>query len=138
MKTNEISLSWRKITTVLFAVVLMMNNSCTLQESVEEKAERDAKEYTHKYCPTPFINSSRTDSVVFDKTKRVYTNYCTFDSILDDEEIIDANRDKLTEILQQSLRENTSLRQYVQAGFSFQYVCRSNKDPQKILFQVKF
>ncbi len=44
--------------------------SCT--ESLEDKAVREAKEYTEKYCPTPYVNDSRTDSAVFDKnTPRV-------------------------------------------------------------------
>ena len=41
----------------IFASLLV---SCT--ESLEDKAAREAKEYTEKYCPTPYVNDSRTDS----------------------------------------------------------------------------
>ncbi len=44
--------------------------SCT--ESLEDKAAREAKEYTEKYCPTPYVNDSRTDSAAFDKTTKMY------------------------------------------------------------------
>ena len=54
----------------IFAPLLV---SCT--ESLEDKAAREAKEYTEKYCPTPYVNDARTDSAAFDKTKKMYTYY---------------------------------------------------------------
>ena len=54
----------------IFASLLV---SCT--ESLEDKAAREAKEYTEKYCPTPYVNDARTDSAAFDKTKKIYTYY---------------------------------------------------------------
>ena len=38
----------------IFASLLV---SCT--ESLEDKAAREAKEYTEKYCPTPYVNDAR-------------------------------------------------------------------------------
>ena len=46
------------------AVLVSLLASCT--ESLEDKAAREAKEYTEKYCPTPYVNDSRTDSATFD------------------------------------------------------------------------
>lgn len=111
---------------------------CSCQKSIEEKAAQDAAEYTRKYCPTPTINYSRTDSVTFDKTTHVYTYYCTFTDALDNEEVIRQNKQKISEVLASSVKESTAMKPYVQAGFHFQYVCRSEKDPKVILFQVKF
>ncbi len=55
----------------IFASLLV---SCT--ESLEDKAAREAKEYTEKYCPTPYVNDSRTDSATFDKsTKSLHLLY---------------------------------------------------------------
>ena len=34
-------------------------------ENMEKRAQREAREYTEKYCPTPVQNFTRTDSVVF-------------------------------------------------------------------------
>ncbi len=52
----------------IFASLLV---SCT--ESLEDKAAREAKEYTEKYCPTPYVNDSRTDSAAFDKNTKTCT-----------------------------------------------------------------
>lgn len=48
------------------------------QETMEEKAARQAKEYTERYCPTPVVNYSRTDSIVFDRERKVYIYYISF------------------------------------------------------------
>lgn len=129
MKTRHIINSLLLVLTPLLA-------SC--QKSLEEKAAQDAKEYTRKYCPTPFINNTRTDSVTFNMQTHVYTYYCTFSDVLDDQEIIDLNRKKLTEILSASVKESTQMKPYIQAGFHFQYICRSAKNPNIILLQTKF
>ena len=47
-------------------------------ESLEERAEREAREYTERNCPTPVVNFSRTDSVRFDREARNYIYYCSF------------------------------------------------------------
>ena len=121
--------------TLLFASIVLLP-SC--QKSLEEKAAQDAKEYTRKYCPTPFINNTRTDSVTFNTGTRVYTYYCTFTDALDNQEIIDLNRKKLTEILAASVKESTQMKPYIQAGFHFQYICRSASNPDLILLQARF
>ena len=109
-------------------------SSC--QESLEDKAARQAKEYTERYCPTPVINYSRTDSVVFDKKRNLYIYYLSFCDMLDDSEIIEENRDKITDMLTQSVRESTGLKNFIEAGFRFEYVCHSEKEPKKVLFKV--
>ena len=53
----------RKIFILLSAVALLF--AC--QESMEDRAAREAKEYTKRMCPTPIYNDTRTDSVTFDK-----------------------------------------------------------------------
>ena len=109
-------------------------SSC--QESLEDKAARQAREYTERYCPTPVINYSRTDSVVFDKKRNVYIYYLSFCDMLDDSEIIEENRDKIADMLTQSVRESTGLKNFIEAGFRFEYVCHSEKEPKKVLFKV--
>ena len=63
----------KKAIYTLFLASLVV--SCT--ENMEDKAVREAKEYTEKYCPTPYVNDSRTDSAVFDKNTRVFSYYMT-------------------------------------------------------------
>ncbi len=111
---------------------------CSCQESMEERAERDAHNYTRKFCPTPFVNYIRTDSVTFDIQTRTFVYHCTFGDILDDKEIIATNQKKIENILTASVRESTSMKPYVEANFHFIYLCRSEKNPKDILVQVSF
>ena len=64
----------KKMKKILFGIMtLALMASCT--ESMENRAVREAREYTEKVCPTPYINDSRTDSAVFDKDSRTYIYY---------------------------------------------------------------
>lgn len=119
-----------------FIVSSLLLTIFSCQESLEEKAERQAKEYTHKYCPTPVINSTNTDSISFDHKRKVYIYYLSLHDQLDNQEVIDSNHDLLCEMLTQSVRESTSLKGFLEAGFKFEYICRSAKDPKKILLKV--
>jgi len=108
------------------------------QESMEQRAEREAKNFTHKFCPTPFVNNIRTDSVTFNKTKLLYTYHCTFNGILDNQDVIDANKQKILDVLRNSIRESTSMKPYIEAGFHFRYICHSDSTPEKTLIQADF
>ena len=91
----------------IFASLLV---SCT--ESLEDKAAREAKEYTEKYCPTPYVNDARTDSAAFDKTKKIYTYYISLRNKADNKKAIDANKDKLHKIQKEALDNNPGLKKY--------------------------
>ena len=117
---------------LLFLILFLF--SC--QESLEERAVRQAKEYTERYCPTPVVNYSRTDSIVFDQNRHVYIYYLSFCGMLDDQKVVDENRDRITDMLTQSVRESTGLRNFIEAGFKFEYVCHSEKEPKKVLFRI--
>ena len=98
-------------------LLLAVGGLSSCQESLEDKAARQAKEYTERYCPTPVVNYSRTDSIVFDKKRNVYIYYLSFCDLLDDPKIIEENRDKITDMLTQSVRESTGLKNFIEAGF---------------------
>lgn len=119
---------------ILSSLAMLVIMSC--QESMEDKADRQAREYTERYCPTPVVNYSRTDSIVFDRKRKVYIYYLSFSDMLDDATLIEENRDKITDMLTQSIRESTGLKNFVEAGFRFEYVCHSTREPKKVLFRV--
>ena len=110
--------------------------SCT--ESIEDKAAREAKEYTEKVCPTPFVNDGRTDSAVFDKTSRTYIYYLTLRGKADNAQVINANKKKLHEIQKESLDNNPGLKKYKEAHFAFRFIYRSDKNPQQVLIDETF
>lgn len=106
------------------------------QESFEEKAQREAMNYTRKYCPTPVINFMRTDSVTFDKKKRLYTYFCTFVDKADNQEIIDKNKGTISEAFRNTLKESVTMKKYLDLGVKFRMVGRSDKDKRKVLLVV--
>ena len=123
------------LTTVILIVTAIALYSC--QESLEDKAQRQAYEYTRKYCPTPIDNNTRTDSIVFDRNKKVYYYYISFFNQLDDQEVVNENRALFAEMLTQSVKDSPSLRTFLEAGFRFEYVCHSGSKPGKILVRIK-
>lgn len=113
---------------ISFILLLTVSTLFACQESMEDRAVRDAYEYTRKYCPTPVINCTRTDSVTFSRKTHVYTYYISFVDKLDDRVLIEQRQADIEQMLRASLRENTGMKQYLEAGFKFVYVCRSAKD----------
>lgn len=102
-------------------------------KSIDDQAEQDAEEYNKKFCPTPVVNYSRTDSVSYDRKTRTYTFYCSLVDKADNEELINANREQLTHTLTQTTRQTPGMKAFVDAGIKFKFVCRSASNPQKIL-----
>lgn len=117
---------------LLFSLLISLT-SC--HQSIEERAEKEAKEYTEKYCPTPVNNFTKTDSVVFYKDTKTYHYYCSFTDKMDDEAIVNSNRQKINDDLLMAIKESTALKQYKEANFTFAYTCRSAQNPKKVLFK---
>ena len=117
-------------------MVLALMVSCT--ESLEDKAVREAKEYTEKVCPTPFVNDGRTDSTVFDKTTRTYIYYMTLRGKADNALLIKQNHKKLYDVQKASLDNNPGLKKYKEAHFTFRMIYRSAKNPKVVLLDDVF
>ncbi len=132
MKKREIM----KKKLLYFVVSVPFLASCT--ESLEDKAAREAEEYTKKVCPTPYVNDSRTDSATFDKATREYTYYITLRDKADNKEAIDHNKEKLHKLQKEALDNNPGLKQYKEAHFTFRFVYHSAKNPTEILLDDKF
>lgn len=123
---------------IIFGFIACSVLLCSCHESLEKRAQREAREYTEKYCPTPEQNHTRTDSVVFDINTKTYHYYCSVTGILDDKKIFDNNRQKLTEALLATVKENTSFRSYKKEGFAFQWTLRSDKNKNVVYFDKRY
>ena len=121
---------------IYFAVFASLLTSCT--ESLEDRAAREAKEYTQKYCPTPYVNDSRTDSASFEKSSRVYTYYISLRNAADNKQAIDANKQKLHKLQKEALDNNPGLKKYKEAHFTFRFIYHSSKNPNEILLDDTF
>ena len=124
----------REIILLLAAIITL--TAC--HESLEDRAAREAAEYTAKYCPTPVSNYTRTDSVLFYKATRTYTYYCTLTDKMDDPSIINQYRQVLHDQILASIRQSTNIKAYKDAGFIFCYICHSQKNPRQVLYTDKF
>ncbi|NPD81105.1 hypothetical protein HPS57_03845 [Prevotella sp. PINT] len=125
-----------RISGIIFVVSCMFLSSC--QENIEERAEREAREYTLKYCPTPPQNDVVTDSIVYHSGTRTYSTYMTFTGKLDNAELISENGSEISDNMLRMVRSNAGLKAYKDAGFSFEYVCRSQQTPGKMLLHLTF
>ena len=96
---------------IALVLIALLFSSC--QETLDEKAERQARDYTRKYCPTPIDNDTRTDSIVFDTQKKVYYYYISFFNSLDDEYIVNENKDRFAQMLTQSIKDSPGDRKSV-------------------------
>lgn len=119
----------------IFIVVTIVLALMSCHENLEDRCVREAKEYTEKYCPTPVVNSTRTDSVTFDKATKTYQYYCSFVDELDNPEIVKQNSQKLHSLLIKEIKDNTSIKKLKEANYNFAYIIHSSKNPNKVLYQ---
>ena len=58
------------------------------QETLEERCEREAREYTEKKCPALITENVTIDSMTFNKSSHTMTYYYTLDGVLDNAEAL--------------------------------------------------
>ena len=78
----------------------------------------------------------RTDSVVFDIPTRTYTYFCCVNGKMDNEELIKAHWQNISDGLREEVAANTGLKAYKEAGFCFRYLMYSNSKPGKLLYNI--
>ena len=118
----------------IIAIFAFMFSAC--QESLEDKCERDSKEYTRKHCPTAIDDYTIIDSLTFDRATHTIHYYYRLTGVADEEQAI-KDIDAVG-TLKQSLKNSTSVKTYKDNKYRFAYTYRSNKDPKKILLEVVF
>lgn len=121
---------------VIMFLATLSFSSC--HESLEQRAAREADEFTRKNCPTPVKDDTRTDSLVFNEDSRTLVYYYTLSGKADNPAVIEANKAKLKEILRTTVANATQLRIYKEAGFSFRYVYHSAAHPDSVLLDLTF
>lgn len=112
--------------TLVLALATIVLTGCH-RTNLEDLAAKTAEEYTERYCPTPFEDNQRTDSVSFDRATHTFGYYYTLSGEIDDPEIVLKNKKQIAISILGSLKDNTSMKEYKQAGYNFRYVFRSQK-----------
>ena len=108
----------KNILTIALALAGLAVLSSCHHNTLEDRAEKDASEYTRRYCPTPFTDNQRTDSITFTRADKTFHYYYT-----------------LRHALQADLDKGTQNKAYKDAGFRFHYVFRSATTGKTLLEQ---
>lgn len=130
----QIPIMKKAIIPILTAAISMTLFTACHHDSLENRAERDARDYTERYCPTPFTDNQRTDSITFTRADKTFHYFYTLRDEADNAEIINQHKASLKQALQDDLDKNTQSKAYKDAGFRFHYVFRSGKTA-KVLFE---
>lgn len=123
----------KKTIVVLSAVFSLAVLSSCHHDTLEDRAEQIVRDYTERYCPTPVQDFTITDSITFDRQTRTFLYYYTLTGKADNAEIIGKSKVKLTKALIESLKENTSMKAFKDAGYKFHYIYRSKNTGKTLL-----
>ena len=113
---------------------MLVMASC--QESLEERCEREAQEYTKKNCPVEVANDIILDSMTFDRNTHTISYCYSIKGMLDNEELFKRNDPREKLLIQ--VRNSTNLKLYKEAGYSFNYVYHSTQNKGTQLYQATF
>ena len=116
---------------VLFAMVI-----AACQESLEDRCEREAKEYTAKNCPAKMDSNLRIDSLTFDRKTHTLHYHYTLTDFADRPGVLEAAGAE--DLLRKELKNTTTMKTYKDQGYNFRYTYRSEKDPKTIRLDVTF
>ncbi len=106
------------------------------QESLEERAEREANDYTEKNCPMPMNGNSNQvlDSFTFDKATHTFGYHYTLKNSLDTVTTIQPEQQR--QLLINGVKNTTALKAYKDENYNFRYIYRSNNNPDRIYFEA--
>jgi hypothetical protein len=119
---------------ILFAGILTAFIAC--QESLEDRAAKEAETYTRKNCPMPLNEHIDMDSMTFDRPTHTFCYHYTMKGTLDDASAM--RPEEMRQQLLEGVKNLTAARTYMDEGYSFRYVYRSKSHPETILFETLF
>ena len=121
----------------LFLMVSTIILLTACQESLEERAAREAREVTEAKCPMPIGNNMYMDSVVFNIPTLTQTQYFRFTGDTDNDSVVTTlENTNVKETLVQELKNTPNYKALMQRGVNFRYVYRSTKNPEKTYLDI--
>jgi hypothetical protein len=128
------------ITTFMKKIFLMVASIILLsacQESLEERAAREAREVTESKCPMPIGNNMYLDSVVFNIPTLTQTQYFRFIGDTDNDSVVVAfEQNNIKETLVKELKNTPNYKALMERGASFRYIYRSTKKPETTYLDI--
>ncbi len=119
---------------LVFVAVAVAIGMASCQESLEQRAERETREWTLRHCPLVVSDGVTIDSMVLERSAVTTVHYYFTLSGLADTSAIDTP--ELRQRLTSGARSNIKLRRYREAGFAFAYTYRSARRPGEVVLDV--
>lgn len=119
--------------TLLLLAAAVMLTAC--QETLEERAAREAREVTENKCPMPIGDNMYMDSVVFDIPTLTQTQYFRFIGDSDNDSVVTI-LGNARQVLVDELRGTAVYKSLMERGVNFRYVYRSTKNRETIYLDV--
>ena len=121
---------------LLFTIALLLLTAC--QESLEEKAAREAREVTESKCPMPIGDNMYLDSIVFDIPTLTQTQYFRFTGNSDNDSTVEniVSNNDLKGTLVKELKNTPSYKALMNKGISFRYIYGSTAEPEKTYIDI--
>ena len=121
---------------VLFTTALLLLTAC--QESLEEKAAREARGGTESKCPMPIGDNMYLDSIVFDIPTLTQTQYFRFTGNSDNDSTVEniVSNNDLKGTLVKELKNTPSYKALMNKGISFRYIYGSTAEPEKTYIDI--
>ena len=118
----------------ILTLMMFLATLVACQESMEERAARDAQETTKKKCPMPLGNDGLVvlERVSFDIPTRTWKEDLLFDFPEEGELTADVTKD----LLITELKNTPSFKPYMDNGFNFRYVYCRMSNPKDTLIDL--
>ncbi len=120
----------------LFVLAVMALTLAACQESLEERAAREAQMYTKKNCPAKISETVIMDSMTFEAQTHTIHYYYTLTGAADSLGI--TNKDEARTNLLAALKNTTALSVYKKEKYRFAYTYHSEKSPETVLYETAF
>ncbi len=120
--------------TLLTVMAALLLTAC--QETLEEKAAKEAEIYTKKNCPARIADNLTMDSLTYEQQTRTLHYYYTITGAADSVGLL--NPETACSALLTELKNTTSMMAYKEAGFAFAYTYHSQRHRGTVLYETVF
>ena len=120
--------------TLLTVMAALLLTAC--QETLEEKAAKEAEIYTKKNCPARIADNLTMDSLTYEQQTRTLHYYYTITGAADSVGLL--NPETARSALLTELKNTTSMMAYKEAGFAFAYTYHSQRHRSTVLYETVF
>ena len=120
--------------TLLTVMAALLLTAC--QETLEEKAAKEAEIYTKKNCPARIADNLTMDSLTYEQQTRTLHYYYTITGAADS--VGQLNPETARSALLTELKNTTSMMAYKEAGFAFAYTYHSQRHRGTVLYETVF